>query len=368
MRPDGRIVIYPTTFHPRVGSAAEATVVRLGAGDERTDINVELRPVVTVPVSGTLVAPDGPAARFAVHLIPAYAANTMLERTREAAVTTTDHQGRFTFPAVAFGSYVVKAWRLPQILVIGQEPLPVDTTLWAEVPLSVGDSPTDITINLRPGSTVAGRVVLEGTTAPVPPQRFQTPLSVAFEPLWPLAFGSRLATRVTATWEFITQGLPPGRYVPKLPNNFSIPGWYFASATRDGKDLITSPLVLDGAAVSGIVITFTDRRTEMSGLVTDPAGKPDSTATVIVFPAEYEQWIQNGLSAIAARTAGVSHMGTYAMTDLRPGDYLAVAVTGELADDWQEAAFVRSLAQRATRVTLSAGTAKRQDLRSGTGR
>jgi hypothetical protein len=364
-RPDGRVVTYPTTFHPSAASPTEATVVRLGAGDERNDINVELRPVVTVPVSGTLLAPDGPAASFAVHLIPAYAANTLLERSRESAVTTTDQQGRFTFPAVASGSHVLKAWRLPQILVIGQETLPPDTTLWAEVPLSVGEVPTDIMLNLRPGATLAGRIVFEGTTAAPPPQRLQTPLSAAFEPLWPLAFGARLATRVTTPGEFITQGLPPGRYVPKLPNNFSIPGWYFASATREGKDLFTSPLVLNGGPISGIVITLTDRRTEMAGLVTDAAGNPDPSATVLVFPADYELWIQNGLSSLAARSGAASHMGTYAMDDLRPGDYLAVAVTGDLADRWQEAAAVRSLAQRATRVTLATGLVKRQDLRSG---
>ena len=122
--PDGRIMAYPTTFHPSAIAPAEATPITLQPGDERLDVDVRLRPVVMARVSGTVIGPNGPEPHFAVHLMPAYATGQSLELTHEAAVTATDARGAFAFPAVAPGQYSVKAWRVPQILSIGRDSLP----------------------------------------------------------------------------------------------------------------------------------------------------------------------------------------------------------------------------------------------------
>ena len=58
---EGRMAVYPTTFFPSAATAGAATPITVGAGEERTDVAIALRPVPAVRVTGRLVAPDGTA-------------------------------------------------------------------------------------------------------------------------------------------------------------------------------------------------------------------------------------------------------------------------------------------------------------------
>ena len=260
-----------------------------------------------------------------------FAVNGGLERTFETAVTMTDANGRFTFAGVPPGDFVIKAWRFQSALVIAQTPLPAEPTLWAEQPVAVGPAGVrDLSVPLNAGLTIGGRIQFEGAAQKPTAVTLQTPLSVAFEPPWPLAFGARMATRVTPAFEFATQPLPPGRYFATLSNNFTPRGWYFESATLQGRDLLITPLVLDAQSVTGVVITFSDRRSELSGTIRDLGGRPDPAASVVVFPADYRAWLQAGAFPLAARVEPVSQTGVYALP-LRPGDYLVAAVRDDSA-------------------------------------
>jgi protocatechuate 3,4-dioxygenase beta subunit len=366
LQPDGRLSTYATTFHPSSTTLKEATVVKLGVAEERRDVNLQLRPVVTARVNGTLVAPDGPAAGYAVHLIPAFAVHTPLERFFEAAVAITDRSGGFTFPAVAAGSYVIQSWRMPSRNTSLIAELPAEPSLWAEASLSVDAAPVTVALTLRRGAGLRGRIVLEGTSPRPMPRAFQATLGAWFEPPWPLAYnaGPLGQTRISDNWEFMREGVPPGTYVPHIPSNFRPPaGWYFKSATLDGRDLLRSPLVLDSADVSGIVVTFTDRRTTLSGTVVDRSGRPDSDAAVFVFPADYQTWLQHGLPGALAHTAAVTQTGSYEFRHVPPGEYLIAAASLDQLENWLEESVVRTLAVQATRVTLTSGSVTRQDLR-----
>jgi len=363
IRPDGRLFGYAQTFHPSTTSASGASVIALASGDARTGVDIQVRPMALTRVSGTLVGPTGPLAGAGVHIVPAFAANQMLERTHETAVSTTDAKGAFTFLGIPPGSYVLKAWTLPVVLVIGRDAMPADTTLWSEVSVTVGNTPvTDLTVTLRPGLTLSGRIVFDGTAPQPNPAQAQSTLSVAFEPIWPLAFTNRLGVRANANGEFTTQGLPRGTYVPVLPNQFGQRGWYFESATLNGRDLFVEPIVLDSENISGIEIRFGDRRTELSGTVTDASGKPDQAATVVIFPADSRKWIEHGLSPIAARTTSVSQTGAYALA-MRPGEFLAAAVSDDVLANWPNASTIEALARTATRVTIARGQTARVDLK-----
>jgi len=366
IRPDGRLLGYAQTFHPSTTSPSSATPIALASGDARPGVDIQVRPTALTRVSGTLAGPNGPLAGAGVHLVPAFAANQMLERTHETAVSTTDAKGAFTFLGVPPGPYVLKAWTLPVVLVIGRDSMPADTTLWSEVSVTVGDTPvTDLAVTLRPGLTLSGRIVFDGTAAQPNPAQAQSTLSVAFEPIWPLAFTNRLGVRANANGEFITQGLPRGTYVPVLPNQFGQRGWYFESATLNGRDLFVEPIVLDSENVSGIEIRFGDRRTELSGVVTDAGGKPDPAAAVVVFPADHRKWIEKGLSPFAARTTSASQTGVYSLA-IRPGEFLAAAVSEDVLTTWPNASAIEALARTATPVTIARGQTARLDLkRSG---
>jgi hypothetical protein len=362
--PSGRVVTYPTTFHPSATTLSAAGIITLGVGEERT-VDVQLQPVTTAPVSGTVVTPDGPAVNYAVHLIPDFAAHTIVERDFETAVAVTDQSGKFVFPAVASGAYSVLTWKKPSRNSSLTNALPAEAALFAEAAVVIEDAPATVTLALRPGAMLRGRIVLEGATPLPRPQLFQSVLGSWFQPPWPLAFnaGPIAETRVTADWEFMREGVPPGRYTPNVLSNFRPPpGWFLKSATIEGRDLLRSPVVVDGQDVSGIVITFTDRPATLSGLVTDAAGRTDAAAGVLVFPLDYQSWLENGSPPAVARAIPAAQTGAYTILDLPPGEYLVAAVGLELLDDWQPA-MVKALAGQATRVTLANGTAARADVR-----
>lgn len=365
LRGDGRAIGYATTFHPSATTIAGATTISVRSGEEREGVNIRLRPVALTRVSGTVTGPAGPEANLAVHLMPSYAASDLLERSHTTAVATTAADGRFSFVGVPPGPYVIKAWKNPQVSVIGRDVLPPDTTLWRELPISVGDSPiANLSVDLQPGTTISGRLRFEGSAPPPMPVNVQTGISVAFEPLWPIAFGARLAARVTAAWDFQTAGLPPGPAYANLPNNFTwgLRGWYFESATHAGKDLIIEPLMLDGRPIGDVVITFSDRRSDISGTVRDANGRPDATATVVVFPADHRAWIKHGLSPIATRVEPAGHNGVFTVP-MRPGEYLVAAVADAITADWPNAQAVEAIAGTATRVTITRGESRQLELR-----
>ena len=160
---------------------------------------------------------------------------------------------------------------------------------------------------------------------------------------------------MTAGGEFITQGVPPGQYVPRLPNQFSIRAGNFESATLDGKDLTTTPITLESQSVSGILINFTDRRTELTGRVLDASGKADPNATVIVFPADYQAWIRNGMHASAARAVPTSQLGTYC----GPTQALASTWPPQSARNWAGVGSSRRWLKRSHRVRRGDAGARR---------
>jgi hypothetical protein len=317
-------------------------------------------------VSGRLIGPAGPVSGFAVHLIPAFASNSGLERTHETAVTISGADGTFTFVAAPPGEYIVKSWKLPQSLVIGSDPLPADSTLWASQAITVADrSLTNVVVTLKTGSAIRGRVVLDGAAAPLAPGRLQTALSVAFEPPWSLAFGARLSVRVAPSLEFATQGLPAARYFPVLPNQFApdAAGWFFESATRAGHDLMIDGVELEsGNDATDILLTFADRRTTLSGTVLNASGQPHSSAAVVVFPADVRTWTDRGLPPFASFSVAASQSGAF-LVDVRPGEYFVAAIDDARLGDWRKAATISALTAQATKVTIVRGENVRGNLR-----
>ena len=365
--PDGRISGYSTTFFPSAPTAASAGLISLKAGDARDSVDIEMRPVVMGRVSGTLSGPAGPQPNVAVHLVPDYALNQPLERTHEAAVTTTDAQGAFTFPAVPPGQYVARAWKVPQVTAIGREPLPADPTLWVDLPLMVDETvPAQIALTLHPGAILSGRIEFEGAASRPPLLQLQPMLGACFTPPSVVPLGNNLMpTRITEAGEFTTIGVPPGPYSIAIPNRFSgvLKGWYLESATWEGKNLTHSPLTVGAQAISGIVIRFSDRPSTLEGTVTDANGNRDADATVIVFPADYRTWIQNGMPVSATRSATATPQGNYSISDLTPGDYLAAALVIERVENLEPSA-IEAIAGRATAVTVTRGDSKRVDLKT----
>jgi hypothetical protein len=85
---------------------------------------------------------------------------------------------------------------------------------------------------------------------------------------------------------------------------------------------------------------------------------------VLIFPADYKAWIQNGMLPDAAQVVTASQAGTYQVPDIRPGEYLVAAVGDVTLANWQQPATIEALAPFATRVALKLGDAKQLDLKT----
>jgi hypothetical protein len=239
--------------------------------------------------------------------------------------------------------------------------MPTDPTLWAEVPLSVGRvDVTDLTIPLRTGLRVSGRVEFDGTKEK-PAGTALTRMAVMLEPVEGRGPTTPPGGQVDAGLQFKTYGVPAGKYfVRPMPPATS--GWTFKAAIYQGRDVADVPLDLDSADVSGVVITFTDQPTELSGTVETSSGV-DPSATVVVFPSDNTAWTTGGASR-RMRGTRAGPTGTYKLTGLPAGSYYIAAVPEEFVSEWQDPKSLETLSRTAARVTLDDGDRKTQNVRT----
>ena len=366
----GRFVVYPTVFHGGA-NPAQATVITLGSGETRTGVDVRLRAASTSKVSGVVTGPEGPVPSLGVRLTSPDFDEVGPNPGLETALTMTDATGRFTFPGVPAGQYVLRAYRVPQTrftvamenysvvggvssTVIPPSPPPqAAPTFWAQSLVTVGgDDLTDVAVSLRPGLRVRGRVDFQGTQTPPQPL---PPITVVLQPMDGRALGAPIPPgRIDAAGTFTTSGYPPGRYLVNVAA--PLPGWVLKSIQAGGVNLIERPLDLESADISDLTVTFTDRRSDLSGTATGASG-PNDDVSIIVFPADYQTWLANGRSPRRTVTALADRNGSYQLLLPPPGDYIVAAVlngrTGEM-----ELAEYSALARQGTRISVSEGEKK----------
>jgi hypothetical protein len=362
---------FPTMFYPNVATSARATVLTLSSGDERTGIDFQLKGVPISKVSGIAMGPDGPTPNLQITLVPAEADDSA--SSIEILTGFSDDQGRFTVESVPPGQYILRAVRMPrggpgQVTNITQggqvmsfrvvsngpsAPLPVDPTLWAEMPLAVGTKDLkDIAVGLRTGVKVSGTVQFSGS-AERPTNDQLNGISVSLEPVDQRGGLTPARGRVdSATSTFSTVGVPPGRYFVRV--NAGFPNWSFQSATANGRD--ASVVAIDlGSDLGGVAITFTDRPTELSGQVSATTTAALDTMTVLVFPAESSAWVGYGNSSRRFASVRADKAGNFKVSNLPAGEYCAVAIPDKIANDWQNPKFLESLMSEATRVQIRDG-------------
>lgn len=369
-RAGGRLHVYPTQYHPAAPAVAAASVVTLRSGEERTSVDIQLALAATSLVSGTVKGPEGPLTAV-LSLVPE-SDDLSADTGFESAITLSDAGGRFTFIGVPEGRYRLRAL-LAQVPVSGASrgapppppqglkapaapPAPIlgGFTLWATHSVSVGSSDvSDLVIDMRAGFRVGGRSEFVGALAQ-PASDVIRRMSATFDP----ADARPLVSSVIGRGQFDERGrlssyqLPPGRYFVRINN---VPaGWVLMSATWNGRDVSNVPLSLD-ADVTGLVVTFTDRPSTFSGQVQNATGAADSTATVLIFPADSSAWIDYGGFPRRLLGVRVDRSGQYQSPNLPAGDYLLVAVPDESTANWQDPKVLKALARLAVPVTLGEG-------------
>lgn len=233
--------------------------------------------------------------------------------------------------------------------------------LWARVPINVGSRPvTDVVVNLARGIVVSGSLAFEGSKPKPAPAQLAS-IGVSLLPLGPRT-SARIAivARADANGQFTSFGAPAGAYYVNVAP--PPPGWMLRSVVFNGRNVADEPLALDGNDVAGVVVTFTDKLASISGSVTDAAGAPDTSADVIIFPADSDTWKQGAFNSRRTRLMGTTKSGVYEFTSLPAGDYFLAAVSTTITDTWQDPKFLTKLQSIATRFTIAEGEKKTQAL------
>lgn len=358
LSPTGEPLGYAHSYHPGTGNPEDAAVITLGSGESRNNVDVPVRFSSTVTVSGVLVGPDGPMPNVAVRLLSNAGDPSSFDRPG-ATHAITDAGGVFTLLGVTPGEHELSA-----AYSYGDEPNVTESaSFWARTTVSVGDRPiAGLILTMRPGVTISGRAIFEGSTDPVPPHQGRIPVSL--QPLGATSWRSFPAT-IRPDGTLVSVGDPPGRYIV---NAFSPVGWFIQTMTLDGRELVDDIIELGDRNVTGLVLTYAPIATRISGTVSATTGTTDSGTDVFVFSADGATWRQGIFTSRRVRRVKATSANFYEVSGMAPGDYYVAAVNTKFTVNWQTPEFLEQLTAGATRITLAASEQKTLSLRAITPR
>ncbi len=356
----GRMQVYPPIFHPSALAPAQAMTIPLASGEERMGVDLQLQPVPTARVTGTLMGPSGPAGAVSLWLMPA-GVDEVVPAEAFAPTSTSDAAGSFTFAAVPQGQYTLRASSLLSTTGPGRG----GDFYWLTMPIAVaGDDLDGVVAVMRPALRITARLEFEGVTpkpAPQPrlPNQF-TPAPFGLEPDdSPIGMSMRGSMAASSGEQgFTLAGFIPGKYRVRVPG--SPPGWMFKSAMLNGVDV--SETAFDFTRdIPDLVLTFTDRWSGMGGTV---QGTGAAGAMVLAFTTNPQLWENTGSNPRRLKSTRANAKGELGLSSVPPGDYYVIAVPEEQAPpDWRDPKTLEALARLATQVSIAEGEHKTLDLR-----
>ena len=340
--------VYRTTFSPGTPLPSEATLTTVGSGEERSGMNITLKPYRASRVSGRLTGPDGPVAHAGVSLLAtgkgqnAYSSSYLGATAR----ALTDAAGRFTLLGVPDGDYLVNLQPI--------KPTQATALTTTEVVTVAGADITDLALTGRRSARVIGRFDLHGGKPPTS------------ESPWVLGHNVTLGTLSMA---LIPEGpnlmfssyVPPGAYALILPVTADFP---CTAVMVGGRDVSDGVFVMGSDDVVDVTVHCNDPATRLSGTVRDDRGAADPASAVVVFPIERQFWSGPSMRARRFQRVYPDKAGAFALRTLPPGEYFVAAIPDQKSDLWQDAKVLEMLRRSAARVTLGAGESRTVDLRT----
>jgi hypothetical protein len=313
-----------------------ATPVVLQLGEQRAGVDMTLQLVPTATLQARAVMPDGTPPVDASYVFTDGWSST-------GAALSAD--GRFERRNLAPGRY--------RLTVRGRG---AGMSGAREIEVA-GEDIRDLTIALEPAARLSGRIAFEpGDAAPPDPTQIQVALS---------PFNLLTPARVGADGRWLLALVDPGRY----RMNPSIPAaaretWSLKSIVLNGRDVADARFdVAAGEAIADIVITFTSRKTSLSGRLLTADDQPAAGFYVVVFSDDPSHWIPSSRRVPAPVRAAMD--GAYHFPNIPPGTYRLAALTHVDPSDLANPAFLNALKASAIVVTLEEGQSVRQDVKFG---
>ena len=268
-----------------------------------------IRRVPPARVSGRMVAYDGkPLVSGAVILAPLDGQDVPRVTPADIAIRP---DGRFVFDHVGPGRYEIRARAQSDRS---------GAALFAVFPVEVtGTDIQGISMTLRPGAVVDGRVIVDARHRTRPPTpstlRVRAPFTDGSE------FGDALNGTVHPDGTFAIRGVMSGAH------QFVIEGlqppWMLKTVMLRGSDVTDLQVpVAELEQIHDLRITITDASSEVSGVVQNARNLPVANAAVIVYSRVPLFWLR---TSRRMRVIHTDREGKFSVPGLPAGEYLAVA-------------------------------------------
>lgn len=335
---------WPPVFHPSALSHLSANVVNLGPEEERRGVDITTRIVATARIVGVVVNPDGSPAKNAAILVAD--AQAILGTTIGVfrSVMPSDDQGKFEIPDLAPGRYTVIATP--------------GGVLKASTDVDIDGEDVRVSLSLIRARRVSGRVVFDSKVER-PDLSSKVLLTLTGNYSWVQRMNGPMT--VAADGSFVIPDIWPGTY-RLTARTAGVQGWRVKSAVIGGVDVLDAPFeVLPGDDVRDVLVTLTDQPTGISGHLFDSAGDAVTKYVILLYSSEPRYW---GPNSGRVRVVRPGSDGSYRVRDLPAGSYLLSAVTDVEPGQWNDSAYLGSLAATGpVKVTIADGQEQVQDIK-----
>jgi len=367
---------YAPTYYPGTTNPAEAARLSVALGQETGGVDFALLPVRTARITGVAMSSLGqPVDQAMVMLMPrdSALAGIGIGLRMGGGATRTAKDGTFTLMNVAPGEYTLQvrtgAGGVTMVSTSGGRTgvFLSATTIeerrnetqsepeFGSMPISVtGQDISGLTIVTGPGGRISGRIVFEDGTAPEY-ERWKN-MRVMPRPAAEAFAFQALGRGMEAIGEDGTFEVT-GVSGEVLVRPIGLPaGWTLKGVLYNGQDVTDTPIEFKGTEeVTDLRVVLSAMTTSVTGSVSDGRGQSVADYTVVVFAEDRARWGPNTRFVAVGRP---NQDGRFQVTDLPPGDYLAVALDYVQTGEWYDPAFLERIRSRGTALTLARGDTK----------
>jgi hypothetical protein len=344
---------YAPTYFPGTTSIGEATRVTVKANQETT-ASFAMVIARLARIRGRAMNSSGqPAANVSLMLTPADPSGVMMMTTMNNSMVAGD--GTFQFANVAPGRYNL-------MLRPGGMAMTATSEI-AMMPVTVGNDDIDnLTVVSAPAAIARGVVMTDdGSAPPFRPDQVRVSAGPA-EPM--TMFVQPGQNRMNDDFTFEMTGLFDRRIFRGAAGDLNNPdrAWTVKAILYDGNDITDSGMEFTpGRTYEGIQVVLTQKKTDLSGMLTDDRGRPIVDATVIIFPSDQQKWTY---ISRYVRTTRPDTNGKYNTKGLPPGeDYLVIAVQNLESGQGSDPEFLARAKEEAKPFSLNEGETKNVDIK-----
>ncbi len=342
---------FAPTYFPGTPNISDATRVTLKAGQEVSGANFALIVARMSRIRGRALNSRGePVARAMLMLTPADPSTGMMFSMNGNAMVAPD--GSFQFTNVAPGRYNINV--RPMGMAGANDEIAV-------MPITVGNEDIDnVLITTALGAVAKGVIVSDDGTVPSfradQVQIFAQPAEMTMN----MIGGG--PPKVNEDFTFELASLFDRRLIRASVGQGQTSGWYFKAVLFDGSDITDGGMEFTpGRSYEGLQVIFSQKTTDLSGLVADDRNRPVLDASVVIFPADREKWTY---ASRYLRTLRPDTNGRYTVKSLPPlDDYLIIAVQNLEQGQGGDPDFLTRAREEAKPFSLNEGETKAVDIK-----